>query len=97
MPFASIARRLGDDSTIYPIIDGEKIGYVFRDAWGDCPAGCTESKLYYFIFDIKHKPVLVGSYRTGLNVEPPAWWQGIRPKITDFRRRYYIPEMFSQD
>ncbi|MDO8614906.1 MAG: hypothetical protein Q7T33_04100 [Dehalococcoidia bacterium] len=24
---------------------------VFRDAWGDCPAGCIEQRLHYFIAD----------------------------------------------
>jgi hypothetical protein len=38
----------GDGPDIDALRDGDTWYVVFRDAWGDCPAGCTEGELYYF-------------------------------------------------
>ena len=51
---------------------GDDLSYVFREAWGDCPAGCINSEYWYFQkqggeFD------LLGQFnpREG---DPPLWW-----------------------
>lgn len=38
----------GDGPDIGALRDGDTWYVVFRDAWGDCPAGCTGEELMYF-------------------------------------------------
>jgi hypothetical protein len=38
----------GDGPDIDALREGDTWYVVFRDAWGDCPAGCTDEKLMYF-------------------------------------------------
>jgi hypothetical protein len=38
----------GDHSEIYIWPNGREFLYFFREAWGDCPAGCIYSKYHYF-------------------------------------------------
>ena len=40
---------LGDDSDIEVLWSEGKWYAVFRRAWGDCPAGCIFSELYFFV------------------------------------------------
>lgn len=39
---------LGDGPDIEAMRSGETWYVVFRDAWGDCPSGCTEGELFFF-------------------------------------------------
>lgn len=39
---------VGDGPSIAAFNVGETWYVLFRDAWGDCPAGCTEGAFYYF-------------------------------------------------
>lgn len=40
--------RAGDGSQLYIYPDSQEYKYFFRKAWGDCPAGCIYSHVYYF-------------------------------------------------
>ncbi len=40
---------LGDGSGIQALWSDDKWYVVFRKAWGDCPSGCINSELHYFI------------------------------------------------
>jgi hypothetical protein len=64
----------GDWRNIYPRLAGRNITYLFRDAWGDCPAGCTGQAFWYFTFDGK-RPILVGAWEPRHGVSPPNWWE----------------------
>ena len=38
----------GDWPNLYPWILNNKVTFLARDAWGDCPSGCLESHFFYF-------------------------------------------------
>ncbi len=38
----------GDRSDLYINLQDEVADYFFREAWGDCPAGCYFSRIFYF-------------------------------------------------
>lgn len=61
----------GDWPTIYRLADGGVRAYIFRQAWGDCPAGCISSKLWYFL-------VTPSGLQYNGYAEPPGvipgWW-----------------------
>ncbi len=39
---------MGDRPNLQAMKNDGRWYVVFRDAWGDCPAGCTGQQLYYF-------------------------------------------------
>jgi len=39
---------VGDRSVMLPVRDKRTMKYFFRNAWGDCPAGCIYSEIFYF-------------------------------------------------
>lgn len=39
---------IGDGPNIHAIREGDTWYVVFRDAWGDCPAGCTGERLSFY-------------------------------------------------
>lgn len=62
----------GDGPCVYPWLKSDKITYLFRQAWGDCPAGCAHSDFWYFR-DTESGLVYVGEWLSG-NPEP-SWWK----------------------
>lgn len=62
----------GDWSQWYPWRIPGGMSYLFRDAWGDCPAGCMYSNFYYFK-RVNGQTEYVGRYERYVDAEP-AWW-----------------------
>ncbi len=60
---------LGDYSNIYPRQIGDKITYLFRNAWGDCMVGCTGREYWYFSVE-DGKPTFIGHYDPQRYTEP---------------------------
>ncbi len=84
----------GDNPQVYPRQNGDEMTYLFRDAWGDCPAGCIYSHYWYFVCDSRHVPMLVGDYEwTAGDSERPAWWAEAGQNLTEVSRLSSIPEM----
>ncbi|MFH1763621.1 MAG: hypothetical protein ABIF09_05445 [Gemmatimonadota bacterium] len=76
---------LGDYATLYPWETGGIRTYLFRKAWGDCPAGCIYKEYAYFRV-MPSGPVLVGYYAGGT---PPEWWEEARAGIDAFSDEVY--------
>lgn len=52
---------VGDSPEFFIIPDGNVFRYFFRDAWGDCPAGCIFSD-YYYVTVTNNDIDFIGSY-----------------------------------
>lgn len=61
----------GDWPNLYPWILDDKVTFLARDAWGDCPAGCTESHFYYFK-EADTGFIYIGDWQFWTPV--PDWW-----------------------
>ena len=64
----------GDNNNVYPWrLDGGGLSYLWREGWGDCPAGCINNRFWYFrvndgLIDF------VGTFQ--LHADPePHWWE----------------------
>lgn len=86
---------IGDWSNTYPwIIDGE-LAFLVRYAWGDCPAGCTYSKFWYFKSE-GSQMVLAGNFEIDddfyQNPSYPLWWDEIAPAYYKYEGFKVEPE-----
>lgn len=63
----------GDGPTICAEIDGETYHYVFDDAGGDCPAGCTTHDYTYFTVAADGTIERVGSWSNDSAEARPDW------------------------
>lgn len=82
--------RVGDWSTIQGYVHPGGPTYLFRDASGDCPAGCAVSHYIYFR-STGTEPVLVGDYTRSNRPEepPPDWWEEASQNVD----AYFQPEI----
>jgi hypothetical protein len=80
----------GDGPNIYPWIVDNRIVFLVREAWGDCPAGCVHSKFWYFKTD-STTINLVGEFEFDrewlMNQIYPPWWEEIWPAYCHYRNR----------
>ena len=60
----------GDASNIIPSIGTGGITYIFRDAWGDCPAGCIYERTWEFLVGPDGEPNLVEVTEPGSTLPP---------------------------
>ena len=67
----------GDGPTIYPRQTGNATSYLFRDAWGDCPAGCIYSEYWYFVCG-GNQAAFIGHWARHANPEVPDWWDEVK-------------------
>lgn len=73
----------GDWSNVYPCGSMDGRGYLFREAWGDCPSGCTENCLFYF--KVESSVIeYVGGWCTMVGPEPD-WFSEVKPCWLRFR------------
>jgi len=63
----------GDRPNVYARETGGGLSYLFRNGWGDCPAGCIYNEYWYFIF-AGNQPAFVGYWSPHQQSEPPDWW-----------------------
>jgi hypothetical protein len=75
--YAQPKTLLGDSSTIFVTRDGPIWHYLFDEASGDCPAGCTVHKVNYYLVKGTARPEYVGS------------WDGSGAAIPDWISAYY--------
>ena len=73
----STSGRIGDWPVLVMRKEGETVKYFFREAWGDCPAGCIFSRFSYFTVN-DSQAMFHGSYQLGscndtLSPPPPEW------------------------
>ncbi len=63
-----------DGPRLYAHLETNYIGYLFRDAWGDCPSGCYVSHYHYF--QAQGDSILFrGSWLAdGSGTPEPEWW-----------------------
>jgi hypothetical protein len=64
----------GDWPNIYARRDFCGMSYLFRKAWGDCPAGCIYSEYWYFRVD-DNWPMFVGHWVSHEDSHIPEWWE----------------------
>lgn len=64
---------IGDRSNVYPKIVWDGISYLFRDAWGDCPAGCISNEYWYF-GSKRGIPLYIGHWIPDDDSSEPYWW-----------------------
>jgi len=75
----------GDGPQLYPWRSPEGgMSYLFRDAFGDCPAGCIYSIFYYFR-RVNGQTEYVGSYDRRVDAEP-SWWAEAKIAYTTHRQ-----------
>ena len=60
---------IGDGPNIYPRVSGNVRTYLYRNAWGDCMSGCTDSEYWYFLCSDSKPPVLMGNW----NARSTGW------------------------
>jgi hypothetical protein len=71
--YVHMNHRIGDWSCIYPRFAEDKITYLFREGWGDCPSGCIYDRYTYFVF-VEDQPSLVGVWTPSEVPGEPCWW-----------------------
>ena len=71
---------VGDGSNLYAWEHEGMLTYLFRKAWGDCPAGCIYDEFWYFRGGADGA-VFVGAWNPQENPTPPEWWQEARQNI----------------
>ena len=75
---------VGDSPNIYPRSTPNGLTYLFRYAWGDCPAGCIYSKYWYFAIT-DTGPQLIGSWDPQDQPAQPTWWPDAKKNIDLYR------------
>lgn len=72
LEYVNVGVRIGDWPCTYPWIIDNKVRFLVREAWGDCPAGCIQSHFFYFK-EIDDRFELVGDWILWAQDEP-EWW-----------------------
>ena len=75
----------GDGPRIYPRSTGDEHTYLFRNAWGDCLAGCASSEYWYFAM-ADGEARLLGRWSTEDSTDHPAWWDDAMQNIELYRQ-----------
>jgi hypothetical protein len=72
-----------DWSNVYPWRLADGMSYLWRSAWGDCMAGCINSRFWYFrVTDSGIE--YVGTYELWAEPEPP-WWDEAKTAYEYYR------------
>lgn len=71
---------IGDSSNVHAWEHDGQRTYLFRKAWGDCPAGCI-SALYWYFRATESGPELVGSWDPQSEPNAPEWWAEARQNV----------------
>ncbi|MBI5867457.1 MAG: hypothetical protein HZB43_04080 [candidate division Zixibacteria bacterium] len=64
-----------DRSRLYAYLDSVGPSYLFREGWGDCPAGCIHSRYWYFRSE-NGAVSYQGEFRPSWDsvIPEPTWW-----------------------
>ena len=71
---------IGDSQNIPARRTDTGITYLFRDAWGECTAGCENNEFYYFVCE-NDDAVYIGSWNPAERASPPEWWTEARKNL----------------
>jgi len=71
---------VGDSSNLHAWEHDGRRTYLFRKAWGDCPAGCIHA-LYWYFRATESGPELVGTWDPQSEPTPPDWWSEARQNL----------------
>ena len=78
---------VGDWGNVYPWRLDDGMSYLWRDAWGDCPAGCINSRFWYFrVTDAGIE--YVGTFEKWVDPEP-SWWGEAKAAYFRYRNWHY--------
>lgn len=87
---------MGDGPGLFLSKEGENIKYFFREAWGDCPAGCIYSRFSFFTvsdsmatFHGSYQPV----YPSDSPGPHPSWYHAALQAMSD----HHHYEQWSRD
>lgn len=77
----------GDGPNIFLIRKGGLFHVVFKNAWGDCPAGCTQKHYHYFEYDTVTGEVTKRGELAPGDPRPDFYLWGIpdRPRVKSYR------------
>ncbi|UCB53125.1 MAG: hypothetical protein JSV10_03320 [Candidatus Zixiibacteriota bacterium] len=68
---------VGDGPNVHPRQTMGGLTYLFRNGWGDCPAGCINNEYWYFVLEA-NDPVFVGYWPEYREERQPEWWSEAR-------------------
>jgi hypothetical protein len=77
----------GDWSCTYPWIHGDRLTFLVRKAWGDCPSGCIYSHFWYFK-ETDSGFALIGDWNSTMSAHPPQWWDEAKIAFLRYRGLY---------
>ncbi len=77
---------IGDRSQYYPWVIDDGVSYLFREAWGDCPAGCIYSEFWYFR-EVNSTIEYVGHWDRQAE-PPPSWWDEAKTAPCELHQRF---------
>jgi len=80
----------GDDRCTCPEADEFAMTYLFRDAWGDCPSGCTSDRYWYFECS-GGGCEFIGTWEPDVEPAVPLWWARARAAVNTFRAGGEVP------
>ena len=66
------------------------ITYLFREAWGDCPAGCTANRYWYFECT-PESCTYIGVWDAAAREPRPDWWEQARVAMFYFQNGHECP------
>jgi hypothetical protein len=74
----------GDYSNVYPWSVDNKMTYLFRWGYGDCPCGCACSQFWYFR-RCDGATEYLGTFGTCPRMEEPDWWDEAKAAYEQFQ------------
>lgn len=84
--FAHPNYYIGDGPMVYPSgQETSEMTYLFRNGWGDCPAGCIFSEFWYFVSDGAGRIRFIGHWDPSLDRNEPDWWANAKLNIELYR------------
>ncbi len=84
-----VDRRGGDSPNVYTREYGDTLKYLFKFAWGDCPAGCWARR--YTMVQVYNSTIdVIGSWNPRTDPEPP-WWPAAVEVLDYYPDGPYIP------
>jgi hypothetical protein len=73
---------MGDWACTYPWMVNDRVTFLVREAWGDCPAGCIYSHYFYFK-ETDTGMAFIGDWQA---CQPqPDWWDEVLPALRKYR------------
>jgi hypothetical protein len=72
----SVSGTIGDGANVYARQGEHGMTYLFRNGWGDCPAGCINNEYWYFVFSESN--LYYHGHFVVRQDTVPDWWEDAR-------------------